>query len=39
MRWDEGTDVNLANAVPEIKAEIKFERETGGGAAGPSSNR
>jgi G2/mitotic-specific cyclin 2 len=27
MRWKEGTDVDLANALPEIKAEIKFERE------------
>jgi G2/mitotic-specific cyclin 1/2 len=27
VRWEEGTDVSLANALPEIKAEIRFERE------------
>jgi G2/mitotic-specific cyclin 1/2 len=30
MRWEEGTDVNLADALPEIKAEIRFERENEG---------
>lgn len=27
MRWAEGTEVDLAKVLPEIKAEIKFERE------------
>jgi hypothetical protein len=30
MRWEEGTDVDLASALPEIKAEIRFERESEG---------
>lgn len=28
MRWEEGTDVGLATALPDIKTEIRFERET-----------
>ena len=27
MRWEEGANVDLAKALPEIKAEIGIERE------------